>query len=129
ELDMVLAVAGIGFCRLSDEARVVAASSQFRCEFGLSPDSDADWIDFEARVHAEDRAELATAVANAFESESGLDILVRATWGDGLPRWVVLHGRVAVGAQGQRELLLVSRNATKEQLTIAALAGDAQRER
>jgi signal transduction histidine kinase len=129
DLEMVLGVARVGYCRLSADARVLAASSQFRCEFGLAPDSPATWIDFESRVHAEDRTELAAAVAGAFANESGLDVLVRTAWGDGLPRWIVLHGRIMRGAGVEPQLLLVSRDATREQLTVASLAGDAQRER
>jgi signal transduction histidine kinase len=129
DLEMVLGVARVGYCRLGEDLQVLAASSQFRCEFGLSPDSDVPWIDFEARVHAEDRTELAAAIAQAFDNDSGLDVLVRTAWGDGIPRWIVLHGRVVRGADVDAQLLLVSRDATREQLTVASLAGDAQRER
>jgi signal transduction histidine kinase/ActR/RegA family two-component response regulator len=129
DLEMVLGVACVGHCRLSAQACVLGASAQFCCEFGLSPDSGATWIDFESRVHAEDRAELAAAITNAFENESGLDVLVRTVWGDGVPRWIVLHGRVLRSADADPQLLLVSQNATREQLTVASIAGDAQRER
>ena len=129
ELEMVLGVARVGYCRLSAAARVLAASSQFHCEFGLAPDATVTWLDFEARVHADDRAELAAAIAAAFANQSGLDVLVRTAWGDRLPRWIVLHGRIVRSERAAPELLLVSRNATQEQLTVAALAGDAQRER
>jgi signal transduction histidine kinase/ActR/RegA family two-component response regulator len=129
ELEMVLGAARVGHCRLAADGRVLVASTQFRCEFGLPPDGEPSWTEFESRVHAEDRAELAGAVARAFESETGLDALIRTAWGDGLPRWIVLNGRIVRDTESELHLLLVSREATREQLTVAALAGDAQRER
>jgi signal transduction histidine kinase/ActR/RegA family two-component response regulator len=129
ELEMVLGAARVGHCRLAADGRVLAASAQFRCEFGLPPDGAPAWTEFESRVHAEDRVELAGAIARAFESETGLDALVRTAWGDGLPRWIVLNGRIVRDTESELHLLLVSREATREQLTVAALAGDAQRER
>jgi signal transduction histidine kinase/ActR/RegA family two-component response regulator len=129
ELEMVLGAARVGYCRLAADGRVLAASTQFRCEFGLPPDGEAVWTEFESRMQVEDRAELTGAIARAFESETGLDALVRTTWGDGLPRWIVLNGRIVRDTNSEPHLLLVSREATREQLTVAALAGDAQRER
>jgi signal transduction histidine kinase/ActR/RegA family two-component response regulator len=129
ELEMVLGAARVGHCRLAADGRVLVASTQFRCEFGLPPDGEDAWTEFESRLHAEDRAELSGAIARAFESETGLDALVRTAWGDGLPRWIVLNGRIVRDTQSEPHLLLVSREATREQLTVAALAGDAQRER
>jgi signal transduction histidine kinase/CheY-like chemotaxis protein len=41
----------------------------------------------------------------------------------------VLNGRIVRDTASELHLLLVSREATREQLTVAALAGDAQRER
>ena len=44
ELELVLGAARIGYCRLASDARVLAASTQFRCEFGLPP---AKWRDLQ----------------------------------------------------------------------------------
>jgi signal transduction histidine kinase len=124
ELEVVLAAARLGFCRVDGETRSLTANSQFKAEFGWAPDAHIDWQGLEDRVALEDRPGLASAVRAALTVGADLDLIVRASWPDRTVQWVALHGRVLDEGGTHRALILTSRNGTAEMLLAAHQAAE-----
>jgi len=47
ELESVLAVGRLGFCRLDGGTRALSGNSQFKAEFGWPPDAEITWRELE----------------------------------------------------------------------------------
>jgi signal transduction histidine kinase len=127
ELEVVIAAARLGFCRVDGETRALRANSQFKAEFGWAPDADIDWQALEERIALADRPGLGDAVGEALSGEANLDLLVQATWPNGTNQWVALQGRTVNDGSKHRSLILLSRNVSAEKHAAAnqALARDA----
>ncbi|MCW2777493.1 MAG: Serine phosphatase RsbU, regulator of sigma subunit [Frankiales bacterium] len=67
---------------------------------------------FEDRVHPEDRARVAEAVAHALDVSGELSLEYRIVLPDGAVRWVEARGRV-LGVKGRRRLLGVAYDSTE----------------
>jgi signal transduction histidine kinase/ActR/RegA family two-component response regulator len=121
ELERVLAVARVGFCRLETQTLTPSANAPFKAEFGWPPDAEFTWEQLQQRVHREDREQLRAAVAAAIESGADLALTVRAQWPDGSSQSVALRGRALRNDSGAPDrLLITSRNATAEDVAIQA---------
>ena len=83
ELEMVIATARLGFCRIDGATRSLHSNSQFKAEFGWAPDADIEWRELLERVSAEHRAALSDAVREGLRNARDLDLTVKATWPDG----------------------------------------------
>jgi signal transduction histidine kinase len=114
ELEIVVAAACLGFCRVDAETRVLSANSQFKSEFGWPPDAQFDWAALEGRIALADRQGLADAVRVALGGGANVDVLVQARWPSGTIQWVALHGRALNDGEGNRNLILTSRNVSGE---------------
>ena len=126
ELEAVLAAARLGFCRIMTPTREIIANSQFKAEFGWSPDESVSWPELLARVLREDRAKFADAVDSAFVQGTEIDLIVRAHVRGRERQWLSVRGRTANSDEGiVTSLLLTSRNVS---LARRAAAGR-QRER
>lgn len=66
ELESVLAVGRLGFCRLDESTRALSANSQFKADFGWPPDAEITWCGLEERIQRADRQRLADAAEAAF---------------------------------------------------------------
>jgi two-component system, chemotaxis family, CheB/CheR fusion protein len=120
ELELVLAAGRVGFCTLDARTRELAASTQFKAEFGCAPDANFVWRDLQERVHRDDRERLAAAVAAATEQATELDVIVRAHWSADAVQSIALRGRCIRDAAGAVErLILTSRNVSAETLAAA----------
>jgi signal transduction histidine kinase/ActR/RegA family two-component response regulator len=119
ELEAVLAVARLGYCRIDISTRFVAANSQFKAEFGWAPDAQIDSAGLLERVDREDRSKLADALHAPFTEGAGLDLVVRAVWPDGTLQWVALRGCVANDGSDRISVILTSRNVTAQMQTAA----------
>lgn len=129
ELEAILALLRLGFCRLTRGGRMTHASAQFRAELGFAPDEPREWADFEARIHEQDRAALSSALRAALAGAADLDLSVRVRWPQGVLRWIELRGRLVPLEGGEPELLIVSRDVTAERLTSEVLVEELRRER
>jgi signal transduction histidine kinase len=127
ELEIVIAAARLGFCRVDGETRALRANSQFKAEFGWAPDAELDWQGLEERIALADRPGLADAVRVVLSGGANLDLIVQATWPNGAIQWVALQGRTVNDGRRYRSLVLVSRNVSAEKQAAAnqALARDA----
>src|SRR6185312_7163808 len=103
ELELVLAAARVGFCRLETQTLTPSANAPFKAEFGWPPDAQFTWEQLQGRVHREDREQLRAAVAAAIDSGADLALTVRAEWPDGSTQSVALRGR-AVALDHERRL-------------------------
>jgi signal transduction histidine kinase/ActR/RegA family two-component response regulator len=111
ELESVLAVGRMGFCRLEGTTRTLLANSQFKAEFGWPPDAEITWRDLEERIWRADRRKLADAIDAAFTSETEVDVIVRTRVKGRDRQWVTLRGRtVHADGNGATHLILTSRN-------------------
>jgi two-component system, chemotaxis family, CheB/CheR fusion protein len=109
ELESVLAVGRLGFCRLAGATRAFTATSQFKVEFGWPPDAEITWRDLEDRIQRADRQKLTAAVEESFSSGSEVDLIVRTRGRD--RQWITLRGRtVNSHGNGALDLVLTSRN-------------------
>lgn len=124
ELEVVVAAARLGFCRLDAETRVVTANSQFKAEFGWAPDAETNWDDVQERVVSEDRPALADAVKAALTTGADITLVVRASWPQGTIQWIALHGRCVNDVGICRMLVLTSRNVTAEKQAEALTASE-----
>ncbi len=123
ELEAVLGVAGVGFCRVDRDRAIAGASSQLKSLFGCPPDATLTWSQLEAAIVPEDRDKPAAAVSTALDHGDGSDLIVRTSWSTDGPRWVALRVRGHADAQGERrEALIVARDATPEQRAAASMA-------
>jgi len=117
ELELVLAAARVGFCRLDTQTLTPSANAPFKAEFGWAPDAQFTWEQLQQRIHREDREQLRAAVAAAIESGADLALTVRAQWPDGPTQSVALRGRALRSDSGTPDrLLITSRNASAENL-------------
>jgi signal transduction histidine kinase/ActR/RegA family two-component response regulator len=111
ELESVLAVGRLGFCRLEGMTRALTANSQFKSEFGWPPDAEITWRELEERIWRADRQKLADAVEAAFSSHSDVDVIVRTRVKGRDRQWVTLRGRtISSDGNGAAHLMLTSRN-------------------
>lgn len=116
ELETVLAVGRIGYCRLRAGALAPEANSQFKAEWGWPPDEVLTWSAVEARVDADDRERFSAAVRQALAGISPLDLTVRVRQEHGETRWLALRGcTVSTGDDAQAlDLVITSRNVPSE---------------
>ena len=125
ELELVVAAARVGFCRLDARTLSPNANAQFKAEFGWPPDAEFSWEELQERVHREDRERLRAGVAAAMDSGSELMLTVRAQWPDGSTQSIALRGRALRSEAGVPDrLLITSRNTSLEN----AAAADERRE-
>jgi signal transduction histidine kinase/ActR/RegA family two-component response regulator len=111
ELESVLAVGRLGFCRIEGATRTLIANSQFKAEFGWPPDAEITWRDLQERVQRDDRSKLADAVEAAFAAGTEVDLIVRTQVKRRARQWVTIRGRTANGEDGSlTDLILTSRN-------------------
>jgi signal transduction histidine kinase len=114
ELEIAIAAARLGLCRVHGQTCALSANSQFKVEFGWAPDADIDWQGLQERVALTDRPSLVDAVRAALGGGANLDLLVQATWPGGTVQWIALHGRTVDDGAGHRSLILTSRNVSAE---------------
>ena len=125
ELELVVAAARVGFCRLDIGTQALSANAQFKAEFGWPPDAEFDWDELQQRIHREDRERLRAALSAAVQSGSELSQTVRAEWPDGSIQSVALRGRALRTETGALDrLIITSRNASAE----SSAAADERRE-
>jgi signal transduction histidine kinase/ActR/RegA family two-component response regulator len=129
ELDIVLATARLGYCRLVRGAAHLSANSQFKAEFGWPPDAVIGWHDVEGQIHRDDRARLAEGLRAAFENAMELDVLVRSAVPNRGTQWVELRGRSLSMEDGPPELIIVARNVTDRHAQLEALEAQLGAER
>jgi signal transduction histidine kinase/ActR/RegA family two-component response regulator len=123
ELERVLGVSGIGFCRVDAQRTIAGASSQFKGLFGMAPDGVLTWAQLEAAIAPEDREKPATALRSALEHGESADLILKTTWSAEGPRWASMRVRALADTRGRRaEALIVARDATPEQRAASALA-------
>src|ERR1700689_1354784 len=72
-LEVVLGAGSVGFCRIRSSRSKLAANAHFKAHFGWAPDALLERADLDARVHEEDRAALAQAIAAALEQGTPLE--------------------------------------------------------
>ncbi len=110
ELESVLAVGRLGFCRLDEGTRALSASSQFKVEFGWPPDAEITWRALEERIQRADRQRLADAVESAFAEGAEVDVIVRTRLKGRDRQWITMRGRTINSGNGAAQLVLTSRN-------------------
>jgi len=120
QLEAVLAVGSLGFCRIAGDTHGLNANSQFKAEFGWPPDAQITWRILEERVQKADRAKLVEAVKAALLSGTEVDLVVR-TQGRGNGRqWVAIRGRTLNSEDGKTvDLLLTTRNVSSARRAAA----------
>jgi len=114
ELELVVAAARLGYCRVEAATRALRANSQFKAEFGWAPDARPDWRSLEERVAAEDRVRLVEALQTAITAGVDVDLVVRSDWRPGESQWVALRGRKVDYGSGEIAVILTSRNVSIE---------------
>ncbi len=114
ELEIAIAAARLGFCRIDAATRSLSANSQFKAEFGWAPDAPLEWGALQERIGTEDRAALADAVRAAVKNGTDLDLVVRADWPDGTTQWIALRGRAVNDGGANAAVVLTSRNVSAE---------------
>jgi signal transduction histidine kinase/ActR/RegA family two-component response regulator len=120
ELELVIAAARVGFCRLEVRTLAVSANTQFRAEFGWPPDAEFSWEQLQQRIHREDRERLLASVREAIDAGTELAQTVRAEWPDGTIQSVALRGRALRTDSGAPDrLIITSRNASEESIAAA----------
>jgi len=125
ELESVLAVGRLGFCRLAERTRALSANSQFKAEFGWPPDAEITWRELEERIQRGDWQKLTDAVEAAFREGEEVDFIVRTRLKGRERQWITLCGRTVNSGSDATYLILTSRNVS---LARRAAAGR-QRER
>lgn len=114
ELEIAIAAARLGFCRIDAATRSLSANSQFKAEFGWAPDAPLEWGALQERIGTEHRAALADAVRAAVKNGTDLDLVVRADWPDGTTQWIALRGRAVNDGGTNAAVVLTSRNVSAE---------------
>ncbi|HEY4872819.1 MAG TPA: ATP-binding protein [Steroidobacteraceae bacterium] len=135
-LEMVLGTGCVGFCKIQAARPRLSANAHFKAHFGWPPDALLERGDLEARVHQEDRAALAQAIAAALEQGTPLELTVRAVWRCGTTQFIALRGRCALAdqdengarARSSHELVLVASNVSAEHLALQQFKALALRE-
>ena len=121
ELELVIAAARVGFCRLDVRTLSASANVQFKSEFGWPPDAEFSWDELQQRVHREDRERLRAAVSEAIENGTELSQVVRAEWPEGSTQSIALRGRALLTEFGTADrVIITSRNVTAESAAAAA---------
>lgn len=128
ELEAVLAVGNIGYCRLDNGTRTALANAQFKAEFGWAPDVKFDLNQLIARVHAEDRETLRSAIETAIDASAELDIAVRVERAGTSVGWIHLRGRVLCAEQGSVSQLVIVATDVTSQRAVAERANKAKDE-
>jgi len=121
-LEVVLGAGSVGFCRIRTARSKLAANAHFKAHFGWAPDALLERADLQARVHAEDRAPLGTAITAAMKRGTPFDLTVRAVWPCGTTQYIALRGRFLAGNVASEsaakrtsgEVILVASNFTAE---------------
>ena len=119
QLENVLAVAGVGYCRIDSETRGLQASTQFKAEFGFPPDALLDWETLLQRVAVGQRDGLADMLHSGRSDAADLQLLVQSVWPDGSSQWIALRGRAIHALGATLALILTSQNVTAEQQSAA----------
>ena len=120
ELEAVLAVGAMGFCRVAGAARTLKANSQFKVDFGWSPDAEITWRDLEGRLQRADRGKLDEAVNAAFTANEEVDLILRTQGKANQKQWLAIRGRVTNDANGvPAELILTCRNVSSARRAAA----------
>ncbi len=124
QLENVLAVAGVGYCRIDSETRGLQASTQFKAEFGFPPDALLDWDTLLQRVAVGQRDGLADMLHSGRSDAADLQLLVQSVWPDGSSQWIALRGRAIHALGAIPALILTSQNVTAEQQSAADQASE-----
>jgi len=114
ELETVLGVGHIGYCRLRADG-MLEANSQFKAEWGWPPDEVLSWRALEARVDVGDRGRFDHAVRQAVAGEAPLNITVRVRPAERQgARWLALRGCIVRDGDDARsaDLVITSHNVT-----------------
>jgi signal transduction histidine kinase len=136
-LEAILGAGCVGFCRIGSPGRRLSANPHFKAHFGWPPDATLERSDLEARVHADDRAGLGTAITAALEEGTPLDLTVRAVWPCGTTHYIALRGRceladnidsAAARKRAARGLVLVATNITAEHRALKECEAAVSRE-
>jgi signal transduction histidine kinase/CheY-like chemotaxis protein len=115
ELETVLGVGHIGYCRLRGPGGVLEANSQFKAEWGWPPDEVLSWDAIESRVDVADRGRFDHAVQQALAGEAPLNITVRVRPAERQgARWLALRGCVVRDGDAavSADLVITSHNVT-----------------
>ncbi|MBV8743066.1 MAG: HAMP domain-containing histidine kinase, partial [Sinobacteraceae bacterium] len=124
QLENVLAVAGLGYCRIDPETRSLQASAQFKAEFGFAPDALIDWAALLQRIAIGQRDTLADMLRSAPSHAGDLQLLVQSVWPDGSSQWIALRGRCIHALGAPATVILTSQNVTAEQKSAADQASE-----
>jgi len=119
ELEVVLAAARLGYCRVDAATRALTANSQFKAEFGWPPDASIDWNGLLERVAPTDRRSFRETFQAALAGGIDVDLLVQARWPDGTSQWLALRGRTVNDGGKDGALILTSQNVSAEKLSAA----------
>jgi signal transduction histidine kinase/ActR/RegA family two-component response regulator len=120
ELEAVLAVGGIGYCRIAGATRTLTANSQFKVEFGWPPDAEVTWRELEQRVQRADRGKLDEAISAAFTANNEVDLILRTHGKANQRQWLAIRGRITHDAQGgATDLILTCRNVSSARRAAA----------
>src|SRR3569833_360299 len=92
ELESVLAVGRLGFCRLDEGTRALSANSQFKAEFGWPPDAEITWRELEVRIQRGVGLRLREAVVTAFSVGAEGDVIVRSRLKGRERQWITMRG-------------------------------------
>jgi signal transduction histidine kinase/ActR/RegA family two-component response regulator len=111
ELEAVLSVGGLGFCRIAATTRDITANSQFKSEFGWPPDAEITWSDLMQRVQRADRGRFIEAVESAIATHEEVDLILRTQDKVKQRQWLAIRGRMTNDPDGTpADLILTSRN-------------------
>ncbi len=124
QLENVLAVACLGYCRIDPETRSLQASAQFKAEFGFPPDALIDWAALLDRIAVDQRDTLADMLRSARSHATDLQLLVQSLWPNGSSQWIALRGRAIHTLGATVTVILTSRNVTAEQKSAADQASE-----
>jgi signal transduction histidine kinase/CheY-like chemotaxis protein len=120
ELEAVLAVGGLGFCRIGGAARAITANSQFKAEFGWPPDAHITWSELEQRIQRADRGRFSAAVESALATNGEIDLILRTQDKAKHRRWLAIRGRTTNCADGTpADLILTCRNVSSARRAAA----------
>jgi signal transduction histidine kinase/ActR/RegA family two-component response regulator len=120
ELEAVLAVGGLGFCRIAGKTRAITANSQFKAEFGWPPDAKIAWSDLEQRVQRADRGKFGDAIESALATNEEVDLVLRTQGKVKQRQWLAIRGRATNGVDGAPpDLILTSRNVSSARRAAA----------
>jgi PAS domain S-box-containing protein len=107
-LEVAVEAAGLGFWEWEVDTGKVAWSEQNKALFGLAPDAQLTVQRYLEMVHPEDRDAVRSAFLAARDRPEGGDYAIehRIVTASGEPRWILVHARVANGADGAARLVV-----------------------